>query len=79
MVGGSGGIITRLYNFIRQKSAVPSPIFLKLLGIRVYFSRNRKILELGRGDEIFQFFIKDVNYRKALLLVILFPLVAFIE
>lgn len=32
IIGGSGGIITRLYNFFRQKSAVPSPIFLKLLG-----------------------------------------------
>ncbi|MDH5683061.1 MAG: hypothetical protein OEZ20_01120 [candidate division WOR-3 bacterium] len=32
LIGGSGGIVTKLYNFLRQKSAIPSPIFLKLLG-----------------------------------------------
>ena len=31
-IGGSGGITTGLYNFLRQKSAVPNLIFLKLLG-----------------------------------------------
>ena len=32
LIGGAGGIVTKFYNFLRQKSAVPSPIFLKLLG-----------------------------------------------
>jgi membrane protease YdiL (CAAX protease family) len=54
-------------------------ILLKLFGIRVYFSRNKKILEVGRGDEIFQFFTKDLDKKKILLLILLFPLVAFIE
>lgn len=56
-----------------------SIILLKLIGIKIYFSRNVKILEEGRGDEIFQFFTKNLNYKKIILLIILFPLVAFIE
>ena len=56
-----------------------SIILLKLIGIKIYFSRNVKILEEGRGDEIFQFFTRNLNYKKIVLLIILFPLVAFIE
>ena len=56
-----------------------SIILLKLIGIKVYFSRSVKILEDGGGDDIFQFFTKNISYKKVLLLVILFPLVAFIE
>ncbi len=56
-----------------------SIILLKLIGIKVYFSRNIKILEEGGGDEIFQFFTKNISIKKVLLLLVLFPLVAFIE
>ena len=56
-----------------------SIILLKLLGIKVYLSTNLNILEEGRGDEIFQFFTKEMNYRKIILLVLLFPLAAFVE
>ncbi|MFX1567341.1 MAG: type II CAAX prenyl endopeptidase Rce1 family protein [Promethearchaeota archaeon] len=56
-----------------------SIILLKLIGIKVYFSKNVRILEEGGGDEIFQFFTKDISYKKILLMLILFPLVAFIE
>ncbi|MFX1378652.1 MAG: type II CAAX prenyl endopeptidase Rce1 family protein [Promethearchaeota archaeon] len=56
-----------------------SIILLKLIGIKIYFSRNVKILLDQRGDDIFQFFTKDLNYKKILLLIILFPLVAFVE
>ncbi|MFX1437404.1 MAG: type II CAAX prenyl endopeptidase Rce1 family protein [Promethearchaeota archaeon] len=56
-----------------------SIVLLKLIGIKIYFSRNVKILEEGRGDEIFQFFTRNLNYKKVILLIILFPLVAFIE
>lgn len=56
-----------------------SIILLKLIGIKVYFSRNIKILEEGGGDEIFQFFTNKFSYQKVLFLLILFPLVAFIE
>lgn len=31
LLGGSGGIITKLYNTIRQKSSSPNPIILKIL------------------------------------------------
>ncbi|MFX0178312.1 MAG: type II CAAX prenyl endopeptidase Rce1 family protein [Candidatus Hodarchaeota archaeon] len=37
------------------------------------------LLEEGRGDDIFQYFTTNMNYRKVMLLIILFPLVAFIE
>jgi len=56
-----------------------SIILFKLIGIKIYFSRNTTILEEGKGDDIFQFFTKNVTYKKLILLVILFPLVAFIE
>ncbi|MFW9818411.1 MAG: type II CAAX prenyl endopeptidase Rce1 family protein, partial [Candidatus Thorarchaeota archaeon] len=56
-----------------------SIILLKLIGIKIYFSRNVKILEEGKGDDIFQFFTKNLNYKKVILLIIFFPLVAFIE
>lgn len=56
-----------------------SIILLKLVGIKIFFSRNMKVLEEGRGDELFQFFTTDINYKKIIVLIILFPLVAFIE
>ncbi|MFW9829586.1 MAG: type II CAAX prenyl endopeptidase Rce1 family protein [Candidatus Thorarchaeota archaeon] len=56
-----------------------SIIGLKLLGIKIYFSRNKNILEVGQGDEIFQFFTRNIDYKKVILLVILFPLSAYIE
>lgn len=56
-----------------------SIILLKVIGIKVYFSRNAKILEEGRGDEIFQYFTQNFTYKKIILLIILFPLVAFVE
>ncbi|MFX0136656.1 MAG: type II CAAX prenyl endopeptidase Rce1 family protein [Candidatus Hodarchaeota archaeon] len=56
-----------------------SVILLRLLAIKIYFTKNVKILEAGRGDGLFQYFTRDLNYKKILLLVILFPLVALIE
>ncbi len=56
-----------------------SIVLLKLIGIKIYFSRNVKILEQGGGDQIFQFFTSNLNYKKVILLIILFPLVAFTE
>ncbi len=56
-----------------------SIILIKLIGIKIYFSRNVKILEEGRGDDIFQFFTENLDYKKIILMIILFPLVAFIE
>ena len=56
-----------------------SIVSLKLIGIKIYFSRNVTILEEGKGDEIFQFFTKNLNYKKIILLIIFFPLVAFVE
>lgn len=56
-----------------------SIILLKLIGIKINFSRNTTILEEGKGYEISQFFTKNMNYKKVILLVILFPLAAFIE
>ena len=41
--------------------------------------KNPRILELGKGDEIFQYFTKDLSNKKKLLIPILFPLSALIE
>ncbi|MFX1503486.1 MAG: CPBP family intramembrane glutamic endopeptidase [Promethearchaeota archaeon] len=56
-----------------------SIIMLKLIGVKFYFTKNEKILKEGRGDDLFKYFTKDITSKKILLLVILFPLVAFIE
>jgi membrane protease YdiL (CAAX protease family) len=52
---------------------------LKLIGVKLFFMKNEKILKEGRGDDLFKYFTKDLTRKKILLLVILFPLVAFIE
>jgi membrane protease YdiL (CAAX protease family) len=52
---------------------------IKLIAIKVYFTKNTKILKEGRGDGMFQYFTRDLNYKKIILLIILFPLVALIE
>ncbi|MFX1366306.1 MAG: type II CAAX prenyl endopeptidase Rce1 family protein [Promethearchaeota archaeon] len=54
-------------------------IFLKLFGIKIFFSKNRSILEQGKIDDIFQFFTKNLTYKKVIFLLILFPLVALTE
>ena len=56
-----------------------SVIMIKLIGIKVYFSKNVKILKEGRGDEIFQYFTRDLNYKKIIFAAIFLPLVAFVE
>jgi len=54
-------------------------VLTKLFSIFLYFNNNPKILELGKGDEIFQYFTKDLSEKKKLYLPILFPLSALIE
>ena len=56
-----------------------SLILLKLIGIKVYMGKSAEILEVGKGDPIFQFFTVDVNYEKIVLFILLFPLSAFVE
>jgi len=56
-----------------------SIVLLKLIGVKIYFVKNVKFLEEGRGDEIFQYFTRNLTYKKVLILIILFPLVAFVE
>jgi membrane protease YdiL (CAAX protease family) len=40
---------------------------------------NPRILEIGKGDEIFQYFTKDLSEKKKIFMPILFPLSALIE
>ncbi|MHA1916079.1 MAG: CPBP family glutamic-type intramembrane protease [Promethearchaeota archaeon] len=56
-----------------------SIILIKLIGIYVYFMKSPTILKEGRGDETFQFFAKNVNFKKMVLLLLLFPLSALVE
>ncbi|MFX1489006.1 MAG: type II CAAX prenyl endopeptidase Rce1 family protein [Promethearchaeota archaeon] len=56
-----------------------SIVFLKLIGIYFYFIKNPLILEAGSGDEIFQFFARDLNFKKISLVVLLFPSSALVE
>jgi membrane protease YdiL (CAAX protease family) len=52
---------------------------LKLFIIYVYLLRKPSIFEMGRGDEIFQYFTNDLNHGKLVSLTLLFPLSAFVE
>ncbi|MFX1572646.1 MAG: type II CAAX prenyl endopeptidase Rce1 family protein [Promethearchaeota archaeon] len=54
-------------------------VLLKLGVIKIYFMNNLKILEAGGGDEIFQYFTKEIDYQKIIMFLLLFPLSAFIE
>lgn len=54
-------------------------ILLKLIGVKIYFAKNVKFFEEGRGEEIFQYFTRNLTYKKVLISVILFPLRAFVE
>lgn len=56
-----------------------SIVLLKLIGVKIYFTKNVKLLKDGRGDEIFQYFTGNLTYKKVLTSVILFPLGAFVE
>ncbi|MHA1885588.1 MAG: CPBP family glutamic-type intramembrane protease [Promethearchaeota archaeon] len=56
-----------------------SIVFLKLIGIYLYFMKNRTLLEKGQGDATFQFFAENINLKKVSLLLLLFPLSAFVE
>ncbi|MFX1288409.1 MAG: lysostaphin resistance A-like protein, partial [Promethearchaeota archaeon] len=47
--------------------------------IKVYFMKKIRNPEIERGNDIFQFFVRELSYRKVLMLVILFPLLAFVE
>lgn len=54
-------------------------VLLKLAGVKIYFINNIEILEARGGDEIFQYFTKEIDFRKIIMFVLLFPLSAFIE
>ena len=56
-----------------------SVILLKLIGIKIYFAKNIKALKRESGDEFFKYFTTKLTYKKVLLLIILFPLAAFVE
>jgi len=56
-----------------------SLIFLKLIGVKIYFSISMKINTDWKGDEIFEFFAHNITNKKIILLIILFPLGAFVE
>lgn len=56
-----------------------SLIFVKLIGVKIYFSISMKINADWKGDEIFEFFAQDITNKKIILLIILFPLGAFVE
>ena len=54
-------------------------IIIKLVGVKIYFKRNLKILENSNSDEIFTYFSNNLNIKKSILLVSLIPLSAFVE
>lgn len=56
-----------------------SLIFVKLIGVKIYFSMSMKINTDWKGDEIFEFFAQDIFNKKIVLLLILFLLGAFVE
>ncbi|MFX0029423.1 MAG: type II CAAX prenyl endopeptidase Rce1 family protein [Candidatus Hermodarchaeota archaeon] len=54
-------------------------ISLKIFGIYIYFIRNPGILEMGKGDEFFQYFANDLNKEKIISVALLLPLSSFVE
>lgn len=52
---------------------------LKLIVIKIYFTKKLKTSKIERGDDIFQFFVREFSYKKLLMLILLFPLSAFVE
>ena len=56
-----------------------SLILIKLIGIKIYFVKNIKIIKRGSGDEIFKYFTRNLTYKRVLLLIIFFSLAAFVE
>ncbi|MFX0000829.1 MAG: type II CAAX prenyl endopeptidase Rce1 family protein [Candidatus Hodarchaeota archaeon] len=56
-----------------------SVILLKIIGIKIYFSKNVKTIKNGSGDEIFKYFTRDLTYKRVLLLIFFFSLAAFVE
>ena len=56
-----------------------SLIFVKLIGVKIYFSISMKINADWKGDEIFEFFAQDISNKKVILLIIFFLLGAFVE
>lgn len=60
-------------------SVLISIILIKLIIIYFYVKAKPRVLEIGKGDEFFQFFTTDLNTKKISQLLILFPLSALVE
>jgi membrane protease YdiL (CAAX protease family) len=56
-----------------------SLILIKLTIIYFYFKVKPRVLEIGRGDEFFQYFTNDLNFKKVSKMFLLFPMSALVE
>ncbi len=80
-------ILFSFYNLIGLKHSVNFTlffflsliVFIKIIIIYIYVKLNPEILKRGRGDAFFQYFTNDLNKKKKIYLLVLFPLSAFIE
>ncbi|MFW9772874.1 MAG: lysostaphin resistance A-like protein [Candidatus Thorarchaeota archaeon] len=52
---------------------------LKVLPIKLFYNRIIKLNEKNRFDDFFEYFAKDFNRNKLILIILLLPLAAFIE
>ena len=54
-------------------------VLIKIMSIYLYVRLRPNTIEIGKGDEFFQYFTNDINKKKITFLLLLFPLSAFIE
>lgn len=54
-------------------------VIVKVIGIFLYFRLKPEVIKIGKGDEFFQYFTIDVNKKKKIFLLVLFPLSALVE
>lgn len=80
-------ILFSFYNLIGIKhtfnlilfSFLSSIVFIKIISIYIYIRLKPDIIKIGRGDTFFQYFTNDLNQKKKVLLLVLFPLSALVE
>jgi membrane protease YdiL (CAAX protease family) len=54
-------------------------VIIKLFINYLYFKKNPRNFEIGKGDTIFQFFTEVIERKRVLVMMLLFPLSALVE
>ena len=60
-------------------SFLSSIVLIKIISIYIYTKLRPDIIKIGKGDDFFQYFTNNINNKKIVFLLLLFPLSAFVE